>query len=266
MSKFEGWELAVLQQKAADLNKVISDAHAERLLVIAALAPKLSSFKAGQVIKRKSSSTYLYIKSIGLIVNDYPYKDYLIKAYRVESDGSLGRFEQVAVNDHYKATVEAGYEVIPAKLIDNRVVFDEPRRVRIRAVDALQLPARVADNAELVSQLKRPRVERGVDYGNERLILIKCGDEELTWEKGSKFFAGIGRQSYAPTSLVYRNHDKSERVGIGGVTGDDWHEGGKLSKKLLGEFDAKISDTFGVDFNFSEVYVPGTTLVIYGKD
>lgn len=261
---FVDWTIPDLEAEARLVRADVDRLNARLSVLHQAFGPKLSKFKPGDVIKHNPSSTTWYVKFVKLdnfrVTNPCAYKDYVLGLYRVDMrDGALNRFKEVTIRCMDKDEREAEFQVVPAKLIDGKVAFEEPPRIRL--VHKLQLPHRVADNAELVDQIVRPRSERGVDYGNERLVLIRRGDKELTWEKGSKFFAGRGMQDYAPASLVYRNYAERDAT----IHGTDIHEGGRLSRKLLKQYDKRIKNLFDLQRNFSDIYVPGTTMVIYDE-
>lgn len=46
-----------------------------------------------------------------------------------------------------------------------------------------------------------PRVVGGADWGADGLVLAKKGGTRLVWRAGSKYFSGVGQQSYAAARL-----------------------------------------------------------------
>jgi len=266
-----GVAAATLERKARALRQTLENTNADLTLVERALATGLSKFKPGDVLRGVTSGDYYLVHVVKLdnfrVTNPCAYKGYVLGLYQVSRDGKVGRYGERRFDCTALAEQEAAFQKVAAKYDGHQVVWERdaaPKR-RIKTADKLKLPMRIADNAELVPQIIRARHQCvGVDPGNDRLVLLRVGKKELSWNKGSKYFAGIGMQAYAQTSLTYETYTKRDDC-ADRVLGDEWHEGGRLSKKLLATFDARIRERFGIDFNFSEVWVPGTTVVVYAS-
>jgi hypothetical protein len=242
-----------LKRLDSDLATKIQALKDERGQVRALLAEQISPFKVNDAFKRgkgASNQGKEYVVT-NLSLHNSGNDVVTLEVQEIKPDESLGKHTSFW---YYGSGLHAEAFIPIGRFENGKLV----RTIEKRKREKPTFPIRIADNAEIVEQLVRPRIENGTDYGNVRQILLKVGTEELTWERGSMYFAGRGEQAYAPTSLVYRNHE-----GKHSVVGNEWHEGGRLSKALLKKFDDKTRNVFGIDFNLSDVYVPGGTVVVY---
>lgn len=91
----------------------------------------------------------------------------------------------------------------------------------------------------LVDRIILPQHDHGVDWGVDRVVVLKRGDEELWWQPGHN--AWVDRMTpsgYYATELYLRDPDDS-------CGGRSLHEGGRLTPALLLEHRKEIDRVFG---------------------
>jgi hypothetical protein len=247
-SRFTTKELVSLEETTrAEIERLTN----ERTEIRRVLAERGSPFKVNDIIKVDSKE---YVVRILKVWNAQE-RSILLGTYKLVNE-SLGRYKEFVFEQNDKKYVKVGrYE-------DNKPVYDHPSRQRARNARK-DFPIKLADNVEMVERIMRPKHERGCDYStSHRHVLIKKGDLELLWTGGRQYFGGIGTRAYAEPSLDL--YDLRQ----GCSESDEWFEGGtdkgRLSKKLLSQFDKRVRETFGIDFNFSEVFRHDGTVIIHG--
>lgn len=120
---------------------------------------------------------------------------------------------------------------------------------------------------EVVEGIRRPRIERGCDWGVERDVLVRLVDKpgavkELWWMLGFKCWSGRGETSYyrATLSLVAPGeHSGATTVGGAGSYRHEIHEG-RFSAKAIKANAAKINEFFGADV--AHLIQRGKTVVV----
>lgn len=107
----------------------------------------------------------------------------------------------------------------------------------------------------VVDRIVRPRRENGSDWDSQRIVLCKYGTKELWWWTSRKSWQDrlVGYQ-YEPGELVTADVSRAHLF-------NTVHNGGRLSKKLLETYAAKIDEFFGVP-GLTNKLSPKTTLVV----
>lgn len=88
-----------------------------------------------------------------------------------------------------------------------------------------------------------PRVEHGVDYSADGIVLLRRGDLRLVWRSGGKYFSGIGQQGYGPAELEILFPDRCMSTTL-----TDHHRNNKsqrLSRALVLHYEKEIDEVFG---------------------
>lgn len=109
-----------------------------------------------------------------------------------------------------------------------------------------------------VDQERLRRFSCGSDWGVERLVLLRVGTKILWKWPGGTAWAGIGRQAYNPTTYCMSDGDGR----TGRYTTLETPPRFRPTANTLRPFDAQIREYFGIDFDFSEKYERGKTLVV----
>lgn len=121
---------------------------------------------------------------------------------------------------------------------------------------------------EVVDGVRRPRHERGCDWGVEREVLVRLMDKpgpvkELWWMGGCKYWAGRGCDpGYAPANLsLVKPGSWSALQSVGGADSvrTEIHEG-RFSVRVIAQHAEKINDFFGA--NVAGLIQRGKTVVI----
>ncbi len=90
-------------------------------------------------------------------------------------------------------------------------------------------------------RIKLPSVERGVDYGKDRYLLLQKGKLRLEWTPGHTAWSSVGQTSYYPGHLDIRDTTEAwDRNHI------DVFEGGRCSVERLVEARNVIAKAFKV--------------------
>lgn len=90
-----------------------------------------------------------------------------------------------------------------------------------------------------------PRMLDGTDHGNTGIILARNEKLRLVWRGGSKYFAGIGRQAYAPAGMEVLGYGGRTSVSITESQFKERRGGWRLSKPLIMEFASGVDKHFG---------------------
>jgi len=100
---------------------------------------------------------------------------------------------------------------------------------------------RIVTATYLKDRETRPRRTQGVDWGAERIVIVRLGNKELWWWRSHKSWAGLllGYQHReARLCLADGSHGKYEdRRTI--------HKGGRMSRRLFEQHAKEINEWFG---------------------
>jgi hypothetical protein len=110
-----------------------------------------------------------------------------------------------------------------------------------------------------VERIVRPRMTPGVDFGADRVVLVRDGDKELWWRLSHKTWMGLifGYQHTGATLELVSD------AYLGYPNLKELHEGGRLSRKLLTQYADKINKFFGCQV--AQAIDPKKTLVADDK-
>jgi hypothetical protein len=106
----------------------------------------------------------------------------------------------------------------------------------------------------------RPRMDTGVDWSRERVVLARKGRKELWWMRSGKCWSGRGcEQDTVPAGLCLANHERR----LSGLPWEthDLTEGRRLSDKLISEFAAQIGGWLDITQEEVELIKPRQTVV-----
>jgi hypothetical protein len=117
-----------------------------------------------------------------------------------------------------------------------------------------------------VEQEKLSRYDGGSDYDRDRPVILRTPDKVLWQWPGGNMWAGIGVRSYFSTKLMWTDRKQTDHTRPRDHQLHDMADGGRLGKKLLASYDDQIKEIFGIDFNLSEMYEPGNTIIVDAED
>jgi hypothetical protein len=241
-------EFTLLVAKEDGLDAEIAKLEAERDRLRIRRAKLGLDFDAGDVIEDDAGSTLrrFYVK------NFYTgrYGSVKMTLNRIGPKDVLGKDEYFSVSRHYqKKAADVWAEKVDGVV---RIVRAKPIRQR----KELELPQTVRPGVTLVKYETRKQHEGGCDWGyGERRVIARHGTRFLVWQVGHNAWSGQGQQSYYPAHLILFPH---------GATRDYVRltEEGRLTPARLVEHDDTIRAGLGIDFALSEVWKPGTTVVV----
>ncbi|CRN65959.1 hypothetical protein SAMN05216576_107247 [Ectopseudomonas chengduensis] len=86
-----------------------------------------------------------------------------------------------------------------------------------------------------------PYLLNGADWGKNKVLARTTAGMMLVWLSGGSVWSGMNGTQYTPARLILL-----QECGGSGRMGKTLHEGGRLSRRLLGLYQAEIEGAMGV--------------------
>jgi len=112
-----------------------------------------------------------------------------------------------------------------------------------------------------------PQHRDGIDFSAEALVLFRRGDLQVLWQKGGKYWAGLGIQSYGKGHLMLAQDGVHWSLVRDGKL-EDATLGKRLSRALVVEHKDAVAGFLGVDPWLVEQHATtrGTVVLEEGPD
>lgn len=111
----------------------------------------------------------------------------------------------------------------------------------------------------VIEQEKRPKLSRGVEWGNDIIVLARVGPKEVWWVRGVSISRRVFCKEYIPARLLLVPDGQREWEGRE-YKAKELFEGGRLSKGRFRKYADEIDLFFGIR-GMAEALDPRKTVV-----